>query len=293
MRLPGLRLALCLLLPSLGAMAPASARPERDQLDMCGMTPSFFEDFADFRVVARDLGGKDVGGKAAGGKDFAGKANWIAHTPWNGDFGDARFADPGPDGPFAVDHGLLHITARKMANGRWQSGLIAAGDGAGHGHGERYGYFEARMKMPPGPGTWPAFWLASLRPQGDKRPSFELDVIEYYGQFPETYHTSLHLWTHDKVTELHGGSTVSVRPDSLVTAFHDYGIKVTPQTIGYYLDRRLVWQTDTPKSHVFPLIPLVNLALGSGYSIENTPNPSVLDVKYVHVYAYRPGGHCG
>ncbi len=272
-----LLLALGLLLS--GFVAPASARPDTDQLDMCGLTPSFSEDFSDFRVVSRDLAGTS--------------ANWIAHTPWNGDFGDARFTDPGPDSPFSVDHAMLHITARKTAKGTWQSGLIAAGDAAGHGHGERYGYFEARMKLPPGPGTWPAFWLASLHPPSDKRPTIELDVIEYYGQFPGVYHTTTHVWTQDKATEQHHGSTIAVRPETLTTEFHDYGVKVTPQTIGYYLDRRLVWQGPTPKEHVFPLIPMVNLALGSGFSIAQTPNPSVLDVKYVHVFALRPGAHCG
>ena len=38
---------------------------------------------------------------------------WIAHTPWNGDFGDARFDNPGPDGPFAKMSSGLSITARK------------------------------------------------------------------------------------------------------------------------------------------------------------------------------------
>ena len=272
------RHGLALLIPAFTLATPASARPNSDQLDMCGMIPSFSEDFSDFHVASRDL---------------SGKANWIAHTPWNGDFGDARFADPGADSPFTVDHAMLHITAHKTATGAWQSGLIAAGDGAGHGHGERYGYFEARMKLPPGPGTWPAFWLASRHPPSDKRPTIELDVIEYYGQFPMTYHVTTHLWTHDKATEQHNGSTIPVRPETLVTEFHNYGVKVTPQTIGYYLDGRLIWQSPTPKEHVFPLIPMVNLALGSGFSIAQTPNPSVLDVKYVHVFALRPGAHCG
>src|SRR5271155_2485397 len=29
-----------------------------------------------------------------------GPSRWIAHTPWNGDFGDARFADPIANFPF-------------------------------------------------------------------------------------------------------------------------------------------------------------------------------------------------
>jgi beta-glucanase (GH16 family) len=85
-----------------------------------------------------------------------GPARWTAHTPWGGDFGDASFMDPEPGGPFKIRDGILSITASKN-QGRWTSGLIAAADATGAGSGTRYGYFEARMKMPPGPGTWPPF----------------------------------------------------------------------------------------------------------------------------------------
>ena len=61
-----------------------------------------------------------------------GPARWIAHTPWNGDFGDARFADPHPNGPFSMKDGILSITASKDRDGRWTSGLIAAADQRNH-----------------------------------------------------------------------------------------------------------------------------------------------------------------
>ena len=66
-----------------------------------------------------------------------GPARWTAHTPWSGDFGDARFADPGPGGPFKVKDGVLSITASKDREGRWTSGLIAAADASGAGRGLR------------------------------------------------------------------------------------------------------------------------------------------------------------
>src|ERR1700730_935706 len=50
-----------------------------------------------------------------------GPARWIAHTPWNGDFGDTRFADPHPNGPFSMKDGILSITASKDRDGRWTS----------------------------------------------------------------------------------------------------------------------------------------------------------------------------
>jgi len=30
---------------------------------------------------------------------------WIAHTPWNGDFGDAAFSNPAPEFPFTIENG--------------------------------------------------------------------------------------------------------------------------------------------------------------------------------------------
>ncbi len=38
---------------------------------------------------------------------------WIAHTPWNGDFGDAKFVDPEEGFPFTIKDKILRIEARK------------------------------------------------------------------------------------------------------------------------------------------------------------------------------------
>ena len=83
---------------------------------------------------------------------------WIAHTPYAGDFGDARFGDPGKDSPFSVHNGILRIEAMKTGN-HWRSGLICSVDPNGVGFSQQYGYFEMRAKLPKGLGTWPAFWL--------------------------------------------------------------------------------------------------------------------------------------
>src|SRR6266481_3295759 len=49
-----------------------------------------------------------------------GPSRWIAHTPWHGDFGDARFVDPRPNFPFSTDQDGLKITARKTPAGKWE-----------------------------------------------------------------------------------------------------------------------------------------------------------------------------
>ena len=247
-----------------------------DPIDLCDFKPSLVEDFQDFRVSSRILSG----------------ARWIAHTPWNGDFGDARFADPGPGSPFMVKDGHLLITASHGAPGKWRSGLIAAADASGQGTGVRFGYFEARMRLPPGPGVWPAFWLASLKPVKDLSPGVEIDVIEYYGHADDAYSSALHVWYKgaDKAQSRHFTHKTPVAPRSLVDRYHDYGVRVAPDTITFYLDRTPIWRQPTPPELATPLYPLVNLALGSGFPIDKTPDPSVLAVEYVHLFEFDPEG---
>lgn len=218
-----------------------------------------------------------------------GPARWTAHTPWHGDFGDARFANPGPRGPFKVKDGVLSITASKDPAGRWTSGIIAAADSSGSGTGTRYGYFEARMKMPPGPGTWPAFWLVTLKPANIEDGKVEIDVIEYYGQFTSSYQAVVHVWYNDKTKSRAKSQKVDFPDGALVGDYHTFGVDVSPQAIVFFLDGTPVWSQPTPPELDVPLYPLVNLALGSGWPIDQTPNPSTLLVDYVHVYGRDAG----
>ncbi|WP_186110551.1 hypothetical protein [Burkholderia gladioli] len=102
--------------------------------------------------------------------------------------------------------------------------------------------------------------------------------------------SAVHVWYEgkDKPLSRHRSQYVPVEPGSLVTGFHSYGARVTPEDITFYLDRRPVWHTPTPPEHRLPLFPLLNLALGSGFSIKDTPNPSVLQVGRVRIYEAEP-----
>jgi beta-glucanase (GH16 family) len=240
----------------------------------CDLRPIMIENFEEESIASSRIG----------------PARWTAHTPWNGDFGDARFADPGPGGPFKVKDGILSITASKDPEGRWSSGLIAAADASGAGTGTRYGYFEARMKMPPGPGIWSAFWLAALRPVEDGTDGHvEVDVIEYYGHAPSSYQSVLHVWYKDPAKKRGTLYTVDVSKESLVSDFHTFGVDISPQAIAFFHDGKEVWRQPTPPELRTPMYPIVNLALGSGWPIDRTPNPSTLLVDYVHVYERDAG----
>lgn len=265
--------AVLLMVACLACSAGTAADAER--LDLCNYELAFSDEFNDLAIAPRKL---------------EGKARWTAHTPWNGDFGDAAFADPRVDWPFTTANGVLRIAAHRDTNGRWRSGLIAAADASGAGHGLKYGYFEARMKFPPGPGTWPAFWLMSLQP-ASQTPKIEIDVVEYYGHMTDKYFATTHVWYGGKDEHLtrHQGTRLTVPAGSLTAAFHRYGVRVDPQSITYFLDGKAMWRQPTPKEHTAPLYPLVNLALGSGYPTDRTPDPSTLEVDYVRLYRPATG----
>ncbi|MCS0493948.1 glycoside hydrolase family 16 protein [Ancylobacter sp. MQZ15Z-1] len=258
--------------PVVPAEAEGRDPPVGNAIDFCRLELVFDDEFDELSVAAREIG----------------DGRWIAHTPWDGDFGDAAFGDPGPDSPFSVQDGVLSITASKDADGNWTSGLLASADDTGKGFGLRYGYFEARMKLPTGPGTWPAFWLNAIPEPGKTDGTLEVDIIEYYGHARDSYQAAYHLWSDDPAIQTGDLNTFEVAEGSLEDEFHTYSAAVTPANITFYLDRKPMWQVKTPDSHRNKLMILVDLALGSGFSISETPNPVVLQVDYIRAYAFRP-----
>jgi beta-glucanase (GH16 family) len=252
-------------------LTAVQAHAEGGELDLCPLERAFTDDFNDLSISAWDIGDK----------------RWIAHTPWAGDFGDAQFTDPQDGFPFTAKDGILSITARKDTEGKWRSGLIASADPHEKGFALQYGYFEIRAKMPSGPGVWPAFWLGTSEPRNRKEPSLEVDIIEYYGHSPEAFQSAYHIWHKNPVRSDHELHSTSVKPESLSDEFHVYGAQVDPENITYYLDRKEIWKVKTPVEHKMPLLLMANLALGSGWPIDKTPNPSVMAIDYIHAYKFK------
>ncbi|MBN8943295.1 MAG: glycoside hydrolase family 16 protein [Rhizobiales bacterium] len=236
-----------------------------EPLDLTGYTLTFAEEFDSLSVSPWGPGSR-----------------WIAHTPWNGDFGDARFVDPRPGFPFTVENGVLRIEAAKNAEGVWESGLLAANDLKGNGFAQMYGYFEMRAKLPPGKGVWPAFWLMGTE---RTRYAVEIDVMEFYGHDPRIFHSVYHVWSMDKVYPTRHVPHVMRLEYDLSADWHIFGVMVEPRWTTFYLDGQSFWRIETPPEFAQPLFPLVNLALGSGWPITETPNPSHMFVDYIRVYA--------
>ncbi len=270
-------LAACLALGGLAFAARVlastpNARADGPRLDLGGYEMTFEDDFSKPDIVARGPFSQHAPGM-----------RWIAHTPWNGDFGEARFTDPGPGGPFAFGPDGLAITATKQDDGHWRSGLICSVDRDGpgqQGFSQRFGYFEMRAKLPDGPGTWPAFWLVGT----DKsNGSAEIDVMEYYGKYPAGFHTTLHHWT--KPSPMQDEHIVDVPDHALTRDFHDYGVLIGPDRMRFFLDRVQFLDLPTPPAFRQPVYMLANLALGGGYPIDGLASPAVMQIS--HIQAYR------
>ncbi len=210
-----------------------------------------------------------------------GPSRWIAHTPWNGDFGVARFTDPGPGQAFAVADGLLQITARQARPALgWTSGLLCSIDAKGRGFSQALGYFEARMRFPLAHGVWPAFWLVATRAPAQR---VEIDVVEFYGRDPRRYRSVVHLWPNQSGRTKWGRGTATPYPAAAgADEFHRYGVEVSADALTYYLDRRPVWQVGVPLDlRQQALALLVNLAIEP----DTVAGTHRMDVDYVRAWA--------
>lgn len=253
--------------------------PGEKTLDLTGYHVTFNEEFDDLSV-------------SAWGPTGPGGTRWMAHTPWHGDFGDAQFTDPKPGFPFTVKNGVLRIEARQE-DGRWRSGLLSAVDPNGNGFTQQYGYFECRTKFPKGPGTWPAFWLMGTKSlkhvPGNTGPRLnpEVDVVEHYGHWPWRFHYALHQWGLGGLKGKHDEKRLVVFGTE--DDFHTYGVLIDERYIVLYFDGVELHREPTPECVKTPLFPLVNLALGPGWPIDKTPNPSYMYVDYVKIWQKAEG----
>jgi hypothetical protein len=247
------------------ASAQITVNPNGALLDLTGYHISFSDSFSTLALKSKGP-----------------TAHWITHTPWHGDFGDAVFSDPDPS-VFKTTSQGLEIVASQDANGKWRSGLISsawADNDPKAGFTQKYGYFEMTAKFPDGMGTWPAFWLIGT----DKsKTSAEIDVVEYYGGFPNYFHITEHVWLDGKNQFLRSAK-MEVPFGQLSSGFNQYGVLITPTTTSFYLNHREIWSTPTQPEYRQPMYILADLALGGGWPITDLDSPVTMHIMNIKVW---------
>ena len=211
------------------------------------------------------------------------------------DFGDAIFPGPGlgGDNVRVVDDGYLQVDVDPLPPGTqdpqgWGrshvGGMLASARAGGSGFAAQYGYFEARMLAPGGPGTWPAFWTLPADNLVDPTPVVaEVDAVELYGHDPVSACHVVHEHGGDG-----GGSDCGRRFRDLrsAMAWHTYGVAVGPTGIMFYIDGQAVHSAPQVDGGNAPMFFLLNHTLGGGWPVELGPlqERATLYVDHIRVY---------
>ncbi|MGB5414725.1 MAG: glycoside hydrolase family 16 protein, partial [Polyangiales bacterium] len=159
---------------------------------------------------------------------------------------------------------------------------------------QRYGRFEARIKLPGGQGLWPAFWMLGANfPVVGWPDSGEIDIMEFRGQDPELVYGSLHGPGYC------GGGAITGEfrlPDgqTFTNDFHVFAVEWDPDRIAFSVDSEVYQTVDSAqvREHVdwvfdHEFFVLLNLAVGGNFVGPVGPDtvfPAEMLVDYVRVF---------
>jgi beta-glucanase (GH16 family) len=158
---------------------------------------------------------------------------------------------------------------------------------------QKYGKFEARIRIPSGRGMWPAFWMLGNDISTVGWPGCgEIDVMENVGSEPAQILGSLHGPGFSGGHSLHAAKVLS--SGKMAEDFHVFAVEWEPREIRFYFDGEL-YETRTPTDlpagarWVFdhPFFLILNVALGGdwpGSPDASTKFPQRMLVDYVRVY---------
>lgn len=214
-----------------------------------------------------------------------------------------------------VENGMLKIIAKQesfMGSGYTSGRITTKGL-----FKQKYGRFEARIKLPWSKGLWSAFWmLGDDAAGGDVWPIIgEIDIMENKGSEPTITHGTVHGPGYSGSNPI--TKTYELPSGRFDTEFHVFGVEWGPDYINYYVDDVLYNQitpndlpTGNPPENICeglsesecfginrtwnqwvfnenPFYMILNLAVGgsfSGFPDANSVFPQTMLVDYVRVY---------
>lgn len=181
-----------------------------------------------------------------------------------------------------VSDGFLSLGVKKEA----QRGKQYTGSGVISKRLFKYGYYEAKFRVPPGAGWHTSFWLMKYDSNGGtgtKGANQEIDICEQDSVNLGAYSLNLHDWENKHRSYGHK----RVKTEDLSAAKHVWGCEFTPKHIRYYFDGKLVQQLDaTWLNHGDHNIWLTSIAshLGRTKAVDDSKLPSAAVFDYVRFY---------
>jgi len=156
---------------------------------------------------------------------------------------------------------------------------------------QRYGYFEARMKLATAPGLWPAFWMMPDRGPGARNRQatedggMEFDIMEFLTRFgPNRYNIAMHWDGYGKNHKSTGSERIYVRADK--DGFITSGMLWEPGKLTFYCNGSLVATWSNPRVSNVPAYIMFTLPSGGwgGNDLDDTGLPDDFIIDWVRAW---------
>jgi beta-glucanase (GH16 family) len=151
----------------------------------------------------------------------------------------------------------------------------------------KYGFIEARLKIPYGQGIWPAFWMLGSNINSVGWPACgENDIMENIGSVLNTNYGSLHAPNFNSTADY-----VLPSPTVLHTDYHLFQTSWTPNNISFLVDGNAYGNENINNDAAWPfnepMFFIMNVAVGGNWP--GSPNsstifPQTLLADYIRVY---------
>jgi len=159
---------------------------------------------------------------------------------------------------------------------------------------QKYGYFEARMKLPSAPGLWPAFWMMPDRGaatgeqwqrQDTKNGGMEFDIMEHLTRWgPFRYNVAVHYDGYEKEHKSLGTDKIYVQADK--DGFLTCGLLWEPGLAVWYCNGIEVarWKDERVSSAPSNLMFTLPSGGWDNDAIDDAKLPSAFVIDYVRVW---------
>ncbi|MES2850503.1 MAG: family 16 glycosylhydrolase [Bacteroidota bacterium] len=210
-------------------------------------------------------------------------------TKWGYDLGaggwgnnEAQYYTSRADNAVVIN-GNLRITLKKEAysGSNYTSARLLTKDKFAF----TYGKVEARIKLPVGGGTWPAFWMLGSDIATNPWPACgEIDIMEHLGNDLNRIYATLH-YPGRSGGNANGSSRVIT---NAATEFHIYTLDWSATEIKMSVDGQVIHtvanSATIPFNHNFFII--CNMAMGGNFGGVIDPNVTTasMEIDYIRVY---------
>ena len=163
---------------------------------------------------------------------------------------------------------------------------------------QRYGYFEARVKLPKARGLWPAFWLMPDRgpeagKEGWKRESthnggMEIDILEHLTEWgPGRNNVAIHWDGYGKEHQAWGTTNIYFGPTP--DDWHTFGLNWEPGKLTWYIDGIKKAEYENPRVGSIPAYMLINMQMGGWATkdVDDAKLPDLYQVDWVRVWQLK------